>query len=124
MPKLKYTTLGNGFRERIVLEMRKLIAVDPKVKNRRDFAQRINVLPSNVTQWEKGRGYPTMEHIAKMRKEFGFDINSLIDGGDKHTQSIKGIEKRLLIVEQSIKKAIKKSPKKVLVKYFLKTGTQ
>lgn len=116
MPKLITTKLGNGVRDRIVQEIRRIIATVPGVVNNAAFAKRIGVNPSHLTMWSKKKGYPSIEHLARMRKEFGIDVNALIDGAESKAplKSLADFEKRLQLLEQAIKKPIKNNKKGVM----------
>lgn len=45
-----------------------------------DLAEKLGVTNKAISRWETGRGYPDIEMLPKLAKEFGISIQELLDG--------------------------------------------
>lgn len=51
-----------------------------KCMSQNDLAERLGVTNKAISRWETGRGYPDIEMLPKLAKEFGISIQELLDG--------------------------------------------
>lgn len=98
---------ANELRDRVVREMKRIIAENPKVPNRRAFAEFLGIDPSGITAWEDGSGMPTLKQVAVMVQKLGADPVYMLKGRGGMGRDIEVLS-RLEDVEKALKGIQKK----------------
>ena len=55
--------------------------------NQSEFAQRLNITPGAVSQWENGRTVPDTERLMSIAKEFSIPLDYFSDGEKQYTET-------------------------------------
>jgi len=107
MAKLKQSH-SDAIRQRTMLAIKRIISTDAGIRSRSKLSVRIHTSPQAIHKWENNLGYPTLENIAELCKEFSVSADWLITGtgemfGDAEViTQIQKLQKRLQKVEQKI----------------------
>lgn len=67
------------------MDMKKTGSLIAKLRKERglsqsDLAEKLDVTNKAISRWETGRGYPDIEMLPKLSKEFGISIQEILDG--------------------------------------------
>jgi transcriptional regulator with XRE-family HTH domain len=45
------------------------------IKKQKEFAERADISPNTYNQWEKGRVYPDLQYVIRLRDEYGLTLD-------------------------------------------------
>jgi transcriptional regulator with XRE-family HTH domain len=45
------------------------------IKKQKEFAERAGISPNTYNQWEKGRVYPDLQYMIRLRDEYGISLD-------------------------------------------------
>ena len=91
----------DNVRERVLFAMKRIMMSNRSVRSRKAFGERITVDPSRINSWENMKGYPTIENLVDMCKEYSLSPDWLLLGKGEMFGSAE-IIKRLEEVEKRI----------------------